>query len=181
MAALSVRITRRVDGGVVLRCERADGTATWQRVDGHQAAFFPRHDLTHYAVESELSFREGFFGLIAAGWDIDDTAGKGRRGKLPPEAVVVEHLVGALDLERATGVVWSADDLNAHLGAVESGPDRPKRAPLTDQDLDRVRDRLRRLFAEWAAVAAGDSLELAFDRPAHRSAGPEAVVAKTRP
>ena len=165
MPELIIEFTRRTDGDVILRCTRADGTATWQRVEGRQAAFFPHHDLTHYAVETELSFREGFFGLIAAGWDVADTGGKGRRGRLPREATLVEWLVGAFDLERAAGVPWSAEDFNTHLATAGSEPSGATSPRLSEEALERVRDRRRQLFAAWAAVLPGATLELRFDRP----------------
>ena len=69
--SLIIHFTKRTDGGALLKCVRADGSTTWQRQDEKNAAFFPLHDLTHYAVETELGFRRGFYGLIAEGWDID--------------------------------------------------------------------------------------------------------------
>lgn len=170
MPELRIQLTKRADGGAVLRCVRADGTVTWQRHDGRQGAFFPLHDLTHYAVETVLGFRRGFFGLIADGWAIDETSGKGQRGPLPPEAVLVEHLVGLLDVERATAGEWTAMELAAQL-ALAGVDDRMDGSgavppPLTDAGLHRVRDRRRELFAQWAGVAPAGILELPFDRPA---------------
>jgi len=173
MAELTIAISKRTDGDVVLRCTRADGSATWQRVRDTQAAFFPRHDLAHYAVETELSFRAGFYGLIAGGWDIEDTGGKGRRGRLPAETVLVEHIVGILDLERASGTPSSAADFNAQLAETAANRGLPQPAPMTDEELDRLRDRVRQLFASWAAVPPGGALELAFDRPATTRASTE--------
>ena len=76
---LRVELTKRADGGAVLRCTRADGSVTWQRQEGRQAAFFPLHDLTHHAVETTLGYRRGFLGLVADGWELADTTGKGGR------------------------------------------------------------------------------------------------------
>jgi hypothetical protein len=81
MPALAIQIEKRADGRATLRCTRGDGSVTWQVQRARHAAFFPLHDLTHYAVETVLGFRRGFFGLIADGWDIDDTTGKGRRSR----------------------------------------------------------------------------------------------------
>ena len=69
---LRIQITKRPDGNGVLRCVRADGSVTWQKQERH-AAFFALHDLTHFAVESTLGFRRGFYGLLAEGWDVEDT------------------------------------------------------------------------------------------------------------
>jgi hypothetical protein len=159
-----IQLTKRTDDGALLRCVRADGSATWQKQQGRQAAFFPLHDLTHYAIETELCFRNGFYGLIAQGWEIDETTGKSARGPLPDEAVVVEHLVGQLDLERTTGVTWPAAELNANAAAHfrQSDLPAPSRA-LTDAELTRVRERLRGLYSQWRALRLGETLELAFE------------------
>src|SRR5688572_25791237 len=85
MSRLTIQITKRTDGGAVLKCIRADGSEVWQKQQGAQAAFFPLHDLTHFAVESTLGIRGAFYGLIADGWSIDDTTGKGTRDAPPPE------------------------------------------------------------------------------------------------
>jgi hypothetical protein len=79
---LLIEIAKRANGAGVLRCTRQDGSVTWQKQTKH-AAHFALHDLTHYAVETALGYRRGFFGLIAEGWDVEDTTGKGARGALP--------------------------------------------------------------------------------------------------
>ncbi len=160
-----VQITKRNDGGAVLRCVRPDGSVTWQKQEGKQAAFFPLHDLTHYAVESALGSREGFFGLIASGWDIEDTEGKGVRGALPSGAVAVEHVVGLLDAERASGEMMSAADFIAAIAVAyrqhRVAEDVP-RLPLDDDVLGRIRAKRAELFSRWRALAPGDTLELVY-------------------
>src|SRR3954453_411272 len=74
---LIVRIKKKTDGAAALSCTRADGSITWQRQDGQVARFFPLHDLTHFAVESTLGFRQAFYGLIESGWDISTFAEPG--------------------------------------------------------------------------------------------------------
>ncbi|HYW10972.1 MAG TPA: hypothetical protein VE871_03420 [Longimicrobium sp.] len=161
MPALQVRLTRRADGGAVLHCDRADGTCTWQRHEGRSAAYFPFHDLTHLAVESVLGFRSGFFGLVAAGWDIADTAGKGARGPLPDEARLVEHLAGLLDRERMGGAApLTAAELRAQLQ--EHAATGPVPA-ITDVQLDAVRTRASGLHGAWAALPPGETLEVRFE------------------
>jgi hypothetical protein len=105
---LLIQITKRPDGGSVLRCVRADGSTTWQKQESRQAEFFALHDLPHFAVESVLGFRRGFFGLVAEGWEIGETTGKGARGPLPGETTALEYIVGSLDGERASGAIWTA-------------------------------------------------------------------------
>jgi len=148
---LRIEITKRSDGGGVLRCVRPDGSYTWQRQDRH-APHFALHDLTHFAVETTLGFRQGFFGLIAAGWDIEDTTGKGARGSLPDEALEVERIVGLLDAERAGATIWPVDEFNLRRGR-----------HLIEEEIERVRARRAELFAQWSAVQPGGKIELNFD------------------
>jgi len=162
MAALRVCLTKHADGGAVLRCVRDDGSVTWQRQQGRSAGFFPLHDLTHFAVESVLGARHAFYGLIAEGWDIEDTTGKGSRGALPPEALAIERLVGAFDLERAGSAFWSAAELNVHCVGTGAPAGHQLPRPITDDDLSRIRSRISDLLAQWAALPSGQSLEVWF-------------------
>ena len=158
-----VRIKKGTDGRTSLSCERADGTNTWQRQQGAQAAFFPRHDLTHYAVETVLGHEKGFYGLLAAGWDLSDFGTPWPRGALPMDANLTELIVGFFDRERASGQMGVAEEINQELGefAEENGLPAPER--LTEEDLSRVRKKRGELFAQWEAVRPGDALELPFD------------------
>ena len=52
----------------IFSCKRKDGSVTWK----HVSAFFMLHDLCHYAVETTLPLKNGFFGMVAAGTDISD-------------------------------------------------------------------------------------------------------------
>ena len=152
------------DGSAALTCTRADGTATWQRQQGAQARFFPRHDLTHYAVETVLGHRRGFYGLVAEGWDLSDFGTPWPRGPMPADTDPSELIVGFLDAERASGVEWTAADLNDKIAlhASQHGPFVVGPA-ITDEQLARIRERRRELFARWDAVPEGETLELTFD------------------
>jgi hypothetical protein len=156
-----VQITKKTDGSGVLRCVRADGSATWQKQTDRHAAYFSLHDLTHFAVETELGYRSGFFGLIAEGWEIEDTTGKGARGPLPPEAGEVEMLVGVFSAERAGGAIWTVDEFNEC--AAMSGVRK-----LSADEIARVKKKRSQLFQQWAAVEPGAALELQFTAAAAR-------------
>ena len=134
----------------MLRCTRQDGSVTWQKQPKH-GAYFALHDLTHYAVEAVLGYRHGFFGLIAAGWDVEDTTGKGSRGALPPEAVEVEQIVGLFQTEQASGTLWTAEEFN-----------RFAPRALTDAEIQNVRALRATLFQKWFATRTGQKLELDF-------------------
>jgi hypothetical protein len=152
-----VQITKRADGAGVLRCVRDDGSATWQKQTDRHAAFFALHDLTHFAVETTLGYRRGFFALIAEGWEIEDTTGKGSRGALPFEAGEVEQLVGLFFAEGASGVIWTVDEFNefATMNAVRK---------LSFDEIVRVKKKRSELFQRWFAIAPGATLELTYEQ-----------------
>jgi hypothetical protein len=164
---LLIRFAKRKDGRYVLSCVRPDGTVTWQRNHGGHAAFFPVHDLTHYAVETELRHRLGFFGLIADGWDFPDFAKNWGRRPMPADADPSELIVGLLDAARVGGDATPAAELNASAagyyaqrGVADAGPQAVR---LTDEQLDRIRRRLRDLVEKWEALAPGATMELPFE------------------
>lgn len=158
-----IRLSKRRDGDTVLRCDRADGTSTWQRQDGTLASVFPFHDITHYAVETEMGFRSGFFGLIASGWDIVETTGKSPRGAIPDEARAVETIVGLFDVQRSLGVEWTAEEVNAHARTHVSVRGESGIRQLTDDEITRTRTRVRDLVQRWNDLAPDETLELPFD------------------
>ena len=160
---LTVRIKKNTDGSAALSCTRADGSVTWQRQLGAQGAFFPRHDLTHFAVETVLGFEQGFFGMVAGGWDISDFGPPWPRGRIPEEGGRAELIVGFLDAERASGTRWTGADFNDKARIYYLDHKLPQTPPtLTDDDLMRIRARRAELFAEWDAVPPGGALELTF-------------------
>lgn len=159
---MTIELTRQAPDAVILRCSRADGSSTWQRSDGPRAQFFALHDLQHYAVESVLDLREGFYGLIAAGWEIADTTGKGRRGALPAEAQAVEHLVGMLDIEAASGSESSAADLNGYAAAHAAQNNRPVPIALTEKSLAEIRAKAAKLHSQWFALPTGETMRFSF-------------------
>jgi len=148
---LKIQIVKQADGSGVLRCIRADGSATWQK-QTKQAAHFALHDLTHYAVETVFGYREGFFGLVAAGWNLEDTTGKGARGPIPAEANEVERVVGLFDTERGSGAMLTVEEFN------EFGP-----RLFTETEIQSVRAIRAELFRQWFEVRPGQQLELAFE------------------
>ena len=156
-----VCIAKHDDKGV-LRCIRADGSESWQRQSSRHALHFVHHDLTHFAVETILEMREAFFGLIASGWDIEDTTGTGKRGALPDDAIVAEHLVGLLDVQRATLARWDASYMIEQLLAANVPLNPARRAQITDAALDQIRARRAELSMQWENIPRGGSIELEF-------------------
>ena len=155
---MRIKIHHRVDGLAVLRCERADGSVTWQRHPEKNSRFFPPHDLTHYAVETTLGLREAFYGLVARGWDLSDFGTPWPRGRLPAEAEVAEFLVGCLDQDA------TADEINAQ-GASFCGE---AWRTITNDELTRARALAHELIARWRALPPNGEIDLDFTLPEAR-------------
>lgn len=159
---LLVTFERRADGDTVMRCTRGDGSSVWQRQQGARATFFVYHDLTHLGVERVLGTADGFFGLIARGWEIADTEGRGTRGPVPAGAIAIENLVGLFDRERAGGVPWTADEFNeaARIYAEQHGREAP--APLDEATIQAIRAEVASLHERWRAIPPGGVMEVEF-------------------
>jgi hypothetical protein len=165
MPDLKIRIKKKTDGSAALSCMRPDGTVTWQRQDGQQGAFFPLHDLTHYAVERVLDLPRAFYGLLAEGWDLSDFGKTSAKGPIPQDAHVAELVVGLLDLERATGFLGTADEFTEKVQGWYADNNRP--APsfrMSEAQLTRIRAVRAEMFALWKALPPGDTLEIPFER-----------------
>ena len=146
------------DGPPTLTCVRPDGTRTWRKVH----PFFAVHDLAHCSVESVFGFTQAFFGLIASGWSIEEFEHRGAAGRLPDEALWAEHMVGLLDVERATGHLMSAAEFGAALAAALEAEGRGLFRPVTERELARVRGLIADLQSQWQRVPLGQTLELRF-------------------
>lgn len=160
---LNIRFERQKDGSIVFRCTRADGSSTWQKHAATASMFFPYHDLTHFAVESTFDFTNGFYGLIAQGWDIADTGGKNARGRLPAEAILVEHMVGLIDRERVGGAsALTAEEFNAILRDLATDDRIENPQLVTEEQLNGVRSKVSELYDALGSLQPGAPLDLVF-------------------
>jgi len=165
MPELLIRIKKKTDGSAALTCTRADGSVTWQRQDDQLGAFFPLHDLTHYAVERILDLPRAFYGLLAEGWDLSDFGKPWAKGPLPVDAHIAELIVGFFDLERATGFLGTAEEFNEKVHSWYA--DNKRAIPefhMSDLQLAQIREERARAFALWKAVPPGETLEIPFER-----------------
>lgn len=159
---MTIRIKKNKDGSSAMTCIRNDGTRTWQRQEGAKGRFFPYHDLTHYAVETVLGYGKGFYGLVAAGWDLADFGSPWPRGPLPLDIDPSEQIVGLLDIERSTGKKWTAAALNEQYAAAYSEPGDAPPVSVTDEQLHSIRRIMNDLFERWSRLTPGAALELDF-------------------
>jgi len=159
MSELSIRLQRGRDGPDVLSCVRADGSRTWQRLPGG----LPVHDLMHYAVEKSLGLRDGFYGLVARGWNITDFYPRENRDKLPPEAGWEEFVVALLQTEMSDGIERSAPEFNATLADMQRGCGVSPTRELTEAELAAIRTLSFELATQWWALGPGGAMDLRLE------------------
>ncbi len=107
---MKITFIKGENDSATLHCVRADGSETWSNTK-HPALVI--HDLIHYVVETELSFRRAFYGLLAEGYDISSFGlpvaqrpAALQPARLPREAHQTEILVGILQAERIDGAAY---------------------------------------------------------------------------
>ncbi len=157
MPTLGIRLERGRDARDLLVCERADGSKTWSRLPPG----FPVHDLAHLALESTLGIAQGFYGLVAAGWDIPSFSEPGAAARLPREALWVELVVSVLQTDIAGAASLQERNWMLESAAVGQGLD-PCRLLSVDQ-WESLRRALRELRLRWSRLLPGESLEWSFE------------------
>ncbi|NQZ43659.1 MAG: hypothetical protein HRT65_05060 [Flavobacteriaceae bacterium] len=146
-----------------LSCIRADGSMTWTTLHPGTEG----HDLAHFAVEKVLGFQKAFYGLLSAGFEIQDfELPKEERPKalwpknLPQEALVTEHLVNLLTISSLD--TQGAFDLLATLVPILESNALELPAGLDHRQCSEIQREFKVLWGQWVALQPGETLELHF-------------------
>jgi hypothetical protein len=160
VTALIVRLTRVSPTRHRLAYVRPDGTGEAVELVTREAL---KHDLLHFAVESEAGLQGSFYGLLAkVGGYAELTVAGG--AALGGEVAVTERVVGAF-----TGALEGGLDPDAFVARVAEFLEiYDERAPrwLTREFVLAVAERMRQLEGRWKATPFGQTMELAFPLPA---------------
>jgi len=141
-----------------LRCVRRDGSSTGCPMP--RQGILP-HNLVHYVVESTLSWRHAFFGMIAAGTDIGpamEQAHDPGNAALADQAIHVEAIVESLQAQ-----LWSGafDTAMFDEGVRTACTGRGRSVPALPADAGRrMFDAVLALDARWQQVPWHGALEL---------------------
>jgi hypothetical protein len=162
--------------GPVLTCIRDDGSVTG--IKPRQGVFFVRHDLMHYAVETALEIREGFYGLVAGGRSIESFAEPGTAKELPSQAITTEFIVGLFDQVANFGENPDAEHVNQTLRAMLSQRGTPSFQALNGKAIRTILERFNSLLVQFYDLPEGGRMELPFpsvDGHASRSLGTDEI------
>lgn len=150
------------DGRTTLSAERPDGSRTWApQVPGYGV----RHDLAHFVVETLLGFRDGFYGLLAQGWEITTFEDRGIARLLPADALIAEAIVGLLLVEQSASHPVDMDAFNAMVDQSLETAGRTERRHISAEELATFRADLASLEHQWDAVPSGGVLTLDVHLP----------------
>ena len=150
-----------------MTCVREDGSATWFTASLANADHFVSHDFLHYAVEAILGYTSAFYGLVAAGRDLNDfgsTDGVKDEREYSAEAIDAERLVGLIQALAADGCVPNYEALTeAWANSAEPRNSRP--LPVTQAQLTEICTVWGKLVRHWRTIDVNGAMELTFPKP----------------
>ena len=155
---LSIRFTRLSPTQHRFDYARPDGSGESRIFETRSTL---RHDLVHFAYETEAGLTDSFYGLLAKGATFDDFAGKGAEAFEPGvEIGLTERIVGPL-----SGVAYGDTEPQAFLGGFArhlSSQGEAMPAGLTLDLVRRVTERYRGLYGQWKSTPFGETMALDF-------------------
>ena len=155
---MEIKFTKNTAREHVLSCKRKDGSVTWS----HVSNFFILHDLCHYTIETTLSLKKAFFGMLADGADITqfELPKEERVVELTQEALFAEHLVNLIVIDHTQGRMNNLLDIFR-----ETYNDGSIRLldTLDEQKLQDIRENYSALIQKWRVVPETETLKLIFE------------------
>jgi len=142
----------------VLSCKRNDGTETWR----HVSNFFISRDICHYAAETIIPLNKAFFGMVAAGTDIQnfDLPKEQRTFQLTEEAILAEHLVNLLTIEAIQGKMENFLEVFSEIYEEHVGTKLYRL--VTENKLEEIRNKLSELLQQWNLLEETKTMTLLF-------------------
>jgi hypothetical protein len=156
---MHILLTKISDERHALEIVRGDGARERVELVTREFLF---HDLLHYAIESSRGTQEGFWGALASGKtmaDINDRSGASMR-EYSGTMAVIEQTVGMM-----TGAIKSgapAEEVVATLRQFHEALGQAMPEWCTEEFVDDVRERMRRIQGRWQATARGKTMEIAW-------------------
>ena len=156
---MEMRITKNADKPHIILYERNNGSQTWMYAD----EFFVMHDLSHYALEKKLSYKTGFMGMLNGGMDIKDFEDREKRKKMivTKEGAYAENMANLFLIETHQGNFENFNIVSKQ--AFESTWKNFQSPDLSDEEIDSVRNYLKKLLKEWNQLPVGKTMILKFE------------------
>jgi hypothetical protein len=154
---MRILLTKISDQRHALEIVRIDGSRETVELVTREALF---HDLLHYAVESSLPTRCGFWGTLASGKTMDDL--NDRTGESVKENANTLYLVEGIVGVMSSVVHMPVDQAFAKLRWFSESQGQEPPEWCTESFVAEVSERMRRLQGQWKATSYGESMEIAW-------------------
>ena len=153
-----IRITKNTDKPHILKYIRDNGTNTWIYADD----FFIQHDISHFALETILTYKTAFNGMINSGMNITDFESKEKRAlnNITDESWYAENMANLFLIEISQGVFENFNEVQQQ--SFQSFNRTYPLVSLSDANIQAIRNYLGLLLLQWNELASGDTLELTF-------------------
>ena len=155
---MEISFTKRKKNDHIISCKRKDGSVTWM----HNSPFFITHDICHYALETTLQLKKGFYGLVAAGTDIKefDLPREKRTVQLTDESIFAEQMVNLLTIEYSQGIMENFMVTIKEVCAKNGIKTMPE---MNEEQLQEIRNLYRQLMNQWNLLLPEETMNLIFE------------------
>jgi len=156
---MEIRITKNEGKPHSIVYKRSNGTETWMRADD----FFVRHDLSHYAIEKSLGYKNAFLGMIDHGMDIHDFEDRLKRKEMniSREAWYAENMANLFLMEIMQGELENFNTVSKHT-FMKMQLDFPP-LELNNEEMKAIRILLRQLLDQWDHLASDKTMNLTLE------------------
>ena len=153
---MKIQFKKQKNKPPTLHITRSDGSQTWVAFKHN----FIQHDLTHFAAETVLNWKDGFYGLIEKGANIEDFEKENRahRPNLSSASIQMEYIVNLLETELYQQQVFT--NFNEQLAKNCQDNNHPIPAEIANEKLLAIRTKLKSLIKEWNMLPLGATLSL---------------------
>ncbi|HXB44680.1 MAG TPA: hypothetical protein VNV85_11505 [Puia sp.] len=155
---MKLQITKNKGKPHIILYHRDNGTQTWMHAD----AFFVLHDLSHFALEKTLGYKNAFLGTVNKGVDVKDFENPEKRKQmgLGKEAAYAENMANLFLIELLQG---NFDDFNQILNQAFKPMDKQLSVPiLSDKEIFSVRTYLQALITQWKQLQSSETMHLDY-------------------
>jgi hypothetical protein len=155
---MEISFTKNSGKSHIISCRRNNGTVTWMQ----NSSFFITHDLCHYAMETKLGLKKAFYGMLAAGIDINDfdLPKDQRTFQLTEEALFAEQMVNLLTIEYSQGCIENFSEKLKEILIKDKYVSAPP--VIKPEQLDEIRSFYETLMNQWVLLPEGETINLNF-------------------
>lgn len=110
------------------------------------------HDICHFFVEKELNYKNGFWGMLAQGYDFTELSGK--ENVMTEELRFIEQIVGPVQMM-----------VSGHINSTyfKEVPEYLDTKLLENFSVEEVVDKIKECLLQWNKLSFGQSLSLQFE------------------